>query len=68
MKSWGQALKGTISVPTVAYLRDAVVGKAPKWEPNISGIIKALQCVAAKYVNLNMFFFFQNSNLVHVFV
>lgn len=48
IKSWAQALKGGALVPTVSYLRDAVVNKSQKWEPTIPGIIKALQFTAAK--------------------
>lgn len=48
VKSWGQALKGASLVPTVAYLRKAVDAKPQPWDTSISGIIAALQFVAAK--------------------
>lgn len=48
IKSWGQALKGGALVPTVSYLRDAMINKIQKWQPTIPGIIKALQFTAAK--------------------
>lgn len=48
MKSWDQALRGALNVPTVSYLNIAIRGAPYKWESTIPGIIKALQCVAAK--------------------
>lgn len=48
IKSWAKAVKGDALVPTVSYLRDAIVNKSQKWEPTIPGIIKALQFTAAK--------------------
>lgn len=48
LKAWAQALKGASLVPTVAYLRDALVNKRPVWDPSIAGIIRALEFSAAK--------------------
>lgn len=48
MKSWSQALAGDELVPTVAYLRDAIKKRSNTWDASITGIVKALQLVAAK--------------------
>lgn len=47
-KSWGQAITGASLVPTVEYLRDSIKKRSNNWDPSITGIIKALQLVAAK--------------------
>lgn len=48
MKSWGQAIAGASLVPTVEYLRHSINKRSNTWDPSITGIINALQLVAAK--------------------
>lgn len=49
MKSWGIALKGGELVPTVAYLAQVMrSSNLTKWDGSSTGIVKALQFVAAK--------------------
>lgn len=48
MKSWSQAITGAALVPTVEYLRESIKKRSNTWDPSITGIIKALQLVAAK--------------------
>lgn len=48
MKSWSQAIVGEPLVPTVAYLRDSIQKRSNTWDSSITGIIRALQLVAAK--------------------
>lgn len=48
MKSWSQAIAGDSLVPTMEYLRDSIKKRSNIWDSSITGIIKALQLVAAK--------------------
>lgn len=48
IKSWDGALQGKALVPTLSYLRDFVKKRNQKWDSSITGIIGALQSVAAK--------------------
>lgn len=49
IKAWKQALNGEKMVPTVAYLEAAAKTrqKVPVWNSSISGIVSALQAIAA---------------------
>lgn len=63
IKSWDWALQGKTLVPTLNYLSKFVKRKTnQRWDPSITGIIDALQAVAAKYVHFIVCFHKTPSN------